>query len=65
MNNHPSSTPLTSPSARARRLQRSALIGLGIGSGIVLLIGVAATVLTRNPGAAPVPATFSTVASTT
>ncbi|MCH9834375.1 hypothetical protein K0U83_01875, partial [bacterium] len=65
MNNHPSSTPPTSASAQARRLQRSALIGLGIGSGIVLLIGVAATVLTRNPGAAPVPATFSTVASTT
>ncbi len=61
-NSPPSSVP--PPVAAADRRQRNALIGLGVGSGLVLLIGIIAAVLTRDPGSATVPTTFSTVATT-
>jgi hypothetical protein len=65
MTNHPPTPPPSSPSTQAQRRQRNALIGLGVGSGIVLLIGIIAAVLTRDPGSATVPTTFSTVVTTT
>ncbi len=60
----PSSASSPAPTAAQRR-QRNALIGLGVGSGIVLLIGIIAAVLTRDPGSTTVPTTFSTVVTTT
>jgi hypothetical protein len=63
INPPPSSVPSVATSAQRR--QRNALIGLGVGSGLVLLIGIVAAVLTRDPGSTSVPTTFSTVVTTT
>ena len=63
---NPPPTAAPSPASNpAQRRQRNALIGLAVGSGIVLLIGIIAAVLTRDPSSATVPTTFSTVATTT
>jgi len=65
MTNPPPSAAPSPASNTAQRRQRNALIGLAVGSGIVLLIGIIAAVLTREPGSATVPTTFSTVVTTT